>query len=180
MNSSQAKVFKLIDAAKKGSYPLGDITYIENGLNSFGKYVNLVSRFSVSLEKIKIKHLDEKGRMFDRKSYQEDIKELDERRRINHNKVIGICNSFNKMCEEFGLEPFYTGNIEDRNEVADFIGKTIFELYTNEICREKYVIDKIAEDNVIIKENMSLDEIIKLCENNSDKMRYEKNDDKQL
>ncbi len=160
MKSSLEKLSELMEVAKKGPYPVDDLATIERGINSFGNYVNQASHYPVLMAAIRAKYSDERGSLFDPVGYREAVKEADEKRNITHNKVIGVCGSFNKMCEEFKLEPFFSGDLKNRTEVAEFIGGLIYELYTHEISRERHVIDSIASKEIVAKEHISLDDII--------------------
>lgn len=48
------------------------------------------------------------------------IQNLDNSRRVAHNALIANVGIVSRMVKQAGLEPAYTGDIQDRQEVAEF------------------------------------------------------------
>ena len=61
--------------------------------------------------------------------YREAVTNLDKRRRNAHEAAIAACSILNRMANLAGVEPLYSGNLEDRNEVAEFCIAIVDELF---------------------------------------------------
>lgn len=157
------KISQLIKAIEKAPNAEEELDYLLFKINGFARYVSMKAGVSVAETKIKLKYCDEKGYIFDREGYQKSYMELDERIRFAHNRIIASIKSLNKMYSDYGLEPIFTGNVNDRYEVAEMACNIIFELYKHEINRDRDVIEKISEEKIDISDKMSLDQLIESC-----------------
>lgn len=157
------KINELIEASSKGPEPEGDAKTILRIVNGFCDYVAQAAHFPMEEIRIRLKYSDENGRMFDREGYQQAIKEMDEKRRLAHNRIIGSVKTLNIMCDDFKIKPFYSGDISNRYEVAEHVENVVYQLYKHEINRDRNVIDKVAEEKIAINDKMSLDELIESC-----------------
>lgn len=62
--------------------------------------------------------------------YKEYIEKLDKLRSNAHNSVITNVKIINRLCRNNNLEPIYSGNEEDRIEVAEFAQQVVEELFS--------------------------------------------------
>lgn len=57
------------------------------------------------------------------------IENLDRQRRTAHEMAISAVKQLNRLCVSEGLEKFFSGNENDRYEIADFCGVVVNELF---------------------------------------------------
>ena len=73
----------------------------------------------------------------DRETYREEIPYLDGIRTAKHNAVISNVKLLNRLAEQVGLEPFYTGTVSEerpyRTELADAVLLFVREIIENRI-----------------------------------------------
>ena len=67
----------------------------------------------------------------DRDSAYEDIKACDEACRLALEAAITNASIINKLCSAYGVDPVFLGNINDRNEVAEFCREFVEQTFLN-------------------------------------------------
>lgn len=145
------KFLKLIDAYKDDKDLL---EFIDDSISKFPKYVDSV----VTMEyRIPILRLRLEGQ-----KYRDAVMNLDENRRMIHNTAMDACKQLNRISEMADLEPFFTGNPDSRQEVADFACEITNEFFASGTNKEQNIHDYIT-GNAKIDKNKSLDDIIEEC-----------------
>ena len=108
--------FKLLCKAIKNGEDVADDTEIVNDImNHCVQYVNSVAAHEKTLELIRFRY--ESDELIRR------IEEVDHLRRAVHNVAIGNCNIINRLANSYGVGEIFTGNTNNRYEVADFCGE---------------------------------------------------------
>jgi hypothetical protein len=62
-------------------------------------------------------------------SYQQIVTELDKSRSVSHDSLISSVKIVNRLCIEADLQPIFSGNIENRIEVAEFAMEVALEIF---------------------------------------------------
>lgn len=92
---------------------------LTNALNSFADYVDIVVKMEIFCESISAWN-----------SFAEfKFKNFDEERRLQHDKCVLACNTINEICDKIGMKHFCEIDIENRNEVANFAGMVVNNLF---------------------------------------------------
>lgn len=82
-------------------------------------YMNSVEAHSKAIELIRFR--------YDADELKDRIREADLHRHIIHETAISNCNLLNRLADTFHIGKVFTGNVENRFEVADFC----MEVYQN-------------------------------------------------
>ena len=112
------KINKLIQVTRDN---LDDLYLVDTSLESFITYVKTVARMEKEIPLIRIRSLSQEELI-------EGIQQLDTRRRRAHNSAIASVSILNRICKLYGIEELYEGNLDDRQEVAQF-AKDIVNAY---------------------------------------------------
>ena len=108
--------YKLLCKAIKNGEDVADDTEIVNDImNHCVQYVNSVAAHEKTLELIRFRY--ESDELIRR------IEEVDHLRRAVHNVAIGNCNIINRLANSYGVGEIFTGNANNRYEVANFCGE---------------------------------------------------------
>lgn len=119
-------------------------SFVQDSLMNFTKYFNTVYRDV--LQQRSNKALFDMGRI-DRDEYIYRIETNDRARRVAHNVAIDSCNQLNRLCDRYNIERFCPAEEASRTEVADFIGKFVYDYYQEGIHKTAEVnIDKSIEN----------------------------------
>ena len=86
---------------------------IETNMNNLNGYVSAVYAMEVQIQTLRFR--------LEGEDYREAVTNLDKRRRNAHEAAIAAYLA--------GVEPLYSGNLEDRNEVAEFCIAIVDELF---------------------------------------------------
>ena len=111
---------KMLEIAKEDD-DMKLVELINDLVDTFRKYVNSVVEMEIRIPV-------ERFRM-EAEDLQRFIERLDLNRRIIHEKAIDSCRILNRICDTMGLEEFYSGDLEDRYQVADFCLEIVSELF---------------------------------------------------
>lgn len=103
-------------------------------LESIPKYVNSIVEMEIRQPVLMARYEGEE--------FQDKYKQLDEKRRYAHEKMIRSCNQLNRYCDMNDLERICPVDTEDRYAVADFAGQFVGELYYDS---DFHTIDKAVE-----------------------------------
>lgn len=94
---------------------------IETNMNNLNGYVSAVYAMEVQIQTLRFR--------LEGEDYREAVTNLDKRRRNAHEAAIAACSILNRLANLAGVEPLYSGNLEDRNEVAEFCIAIVDELF---------------------------------------------------
>lgn len=103
---------KLCDKIKKGEDPVDDASELKLICEHCLKYVNAVSASEKVFELIRFR--------YEADELIAKIEEADMNRRVIHNMAISNCNVLNRLASFYGVDHIFTGNVNDRYQVADF------------------------------------------------------------
>ena len=150
--SSATELKKAIMEQMKDSDDLRDVlSFVDDQVDQFRKYFNAVYRHVVGGEAVRL--LNMSGYM-DKETMCSRIMDLDESRKRAHDAAISACSTLNRMCDRFGVEKFCpeverdaTGKETNRGEIADFVGKYVYNVYQRGI--HKQPIQEIQKENDI-------------------------------
>ena len=113
----------LHNAEQTDEFAADDAKFIEDFMNDCSSYVQRVNEMETSL-KLSRFHLDADA-------YKEKISALDSSRRALHNGIIANLRMLERMMAQYKLPSFFTGDVEDRHQVADFCGEVSKYIYQN-------------------------------------------------
>lgn len=65
------------------------------------------------------------------------FKQMDEQRRDFHNICLNSSLEINNLCDKYKISRFCNFDPEDREKVADFIGKVLISSYDEELSKNK-------------------------------------------
>ena len=108
------------------------LTLIEDSMNALSSYVNAVYAMEVQIQTLRFR--------LEGAEYRDAVMELDKRRRSAHEAAIASCSVLNRVASIIGSEAMYTGNLDDRYEVADFCIAIVEELFHG---RTKCTVDEL-------------------------------------
>lgn len=98
-----------------------DLEIIQDSIDSFPAYINTIVKMETG---IKIARF----RCNSQEEFIEEVQRLDRNRHFSHNAAIVSVKILNRLCNSYGVEEIYQGDIEDRQEVATF-AKKIVDIY---------------------------------------------------
>lgn len=110
------------------------LTLIEDSMNALSSYVNAVYAMEVQIQTLRFR--------LEGAEYRDAVMELDKRRRSAHEAAIASCSVLNRVASIIGSEAMYTGNLDDRYEVADFCIAIVEELFHG---RTKRTVDELLK-----------------------------------
>ena len=117
--------------------------FVQDSLMNFTKYFNAV--YKDVLQQRSNRALFDMGRI-DKDEYVYRIEENDKARRFAHNIAIDSCNQLNRLCDKYEIPHFCPEKEASRSEVADFIGKFVYDYYQDGIKVKDINIDKSIEN----------------------------------
>ncbi len=110
------------------------VNYVVDSLNSFTGYFNAVCDNTNGMH---INKLLRDGGRISQEEFEWRITESDKRRRSAHNVAIDACNGLNRLCDKYGIEHFCPEEGSPREEIAEFIGSYVMEVYNEGIGKGK-------------------------------------------
>lgn len=110
------RINKLIKVADKE-----DLDIIQESIDSFPKYINSIVKMETGIKVAKF-------RCNTQDEFVEEIQRLDRNRRYSHNAAIVAVKVLNRLCDIYEVEKIYLGDVDDRQEVADF-AKEVVDIY---------------------------------------------------
>ena len=110
------RINQLIEVAEKE-----DLQIIEDCINSFPAYINTIVKMETGIKIAKF-------RCHSQKDFVETVQRLDRNRRLSHNSAIVSVKVLNRLCNIYKTEKIYKGDVDDRQEVANF-AKKIVDIY---------------------------------------------------
>lgn len=100
-------------------YKNEDIEIIEQYPNKCAVYIEKVTAMETAINTARFR--------MEPDEYREYITELDRSRKIIHDALISDTKLLNKICQIYGYPEIFTGNLNDRNEIAEFAKKIVDE-----------------------------------------------------
>lgn len=119
----EVKMYKTNSIALVNAYSKDEdaLELIETNMNNLNNYVSAVYAMEVQIQTLRFR--------LEGDEYREAVTNLDRRRRSAHEAAIAACSILNRLAGLEGVEPLYSGNLEDRNEVAEFCIAIVDELF---------------------------------------------------
>lgn len=121
------------------------LSVFEATINSMGDYINCVLYMETGLQVARFR--------LEGQELRDRIMELDRRRRLAHDAMLGRVSALNRICGMVGCEPFFAGDVADRYKVTDYAMTVTQALFVNRNQSSK---------------QMSLEEIQKVVEAKTD------------
>lgn len=98
-----------------------DMEMVEDIVNDFSSYIKKVADMENAINVARFR--------MEGQEYRDHITNLDTQRRIAHNASIVRVKVLNRLCKLNDLDSIYTGDIDNRNEVAEFCMVVTKELF---------------------------------------------------
>ena len=119
----EVKMYKTNFIALVNAYSKDEdaLELIETNMNNLNNYVSAVYAMEVQIQTLRFR--------LEGDEYREAVTNLDRRRRSAHEAAIAACSILNRLAGLEGVEPLYSGNLEDRNEVAEFCIAIVDDLF---------------------------------------------------
>ena len=119
----EVKMYKTNFIALVNAYSKDEdaLELIETIMSNLNNYVSAVYAMEVQIQTLRFR--------LEGDEYREAVTNMDRRRRIAHEAAIAACSMLNRLAGLEGVEPLYSGNLEDRNEVAEFCIAIVDELF---------------------------------------------------
>ena len=128
-----------------------DLEFVDDNVDAFRKYFNAVYEH---VEGSAGQQLLFNSGLITGEQLKDRIMKYDADRRSAHNKAIDACAKLNRLCEQYNIEKFCPeiqydkdGKAINRAEVADFVGKYVYDVYQRGI--HKAPIQEIAKQKDI-------------------------------
>ena len=102
-----------------------DLEALDDAMTSFREYVNKVDAGEQQIRLAAVR--------FEGPEYQEMIMRYDRRRHDQHEEAIANVRLVNRLAEIYGVSPLFTGNDQERLEVADFCLDVVVKLFQNRL-----------------------------------------------
>lgn len=109
------------DAATTDPDAEDDIDYIEGYIKNIIDYVSVVDGTIVSGNCARAR--------LEGEAYRQRIMELDRQRRITHEAAIASVSALERIAGMYGVSPLFTGDKDDRDQVADFCLEFVVKIY---------------------------------------------------
>ena len=116
--------YEALTAAIKAStdeFAADDLNALNDAMTSFREYVNKVD---AGEQQIKLAAF-----RFEGEEYREMITRYDQLRHSQHEEAIANVRLVNRLAELYGTKSLFTGNDQERLEVADFCLDVVTELF---------------------------------------------------
>lgn len=121
---------------------------LDSDLESIGNYVSAVYAMEYRIPIIRAR--------YEGQNMRDKIMELDENRRMAHERAIMAVKRLNRISKMHGLPDFFPGDTKDRYAIADFCGKMVQELFCAGISLHdlrlkafRYDTGKVGQDDPI-------------------------------
>ena len=116
---------KLAENVKASTRPdaVEDLEALNDAMTSFRDYVNRVDAGEQQIRLAAVRFEGEEDR--------EMITQYDRRRHDQHEMAIANVRLVNRLAEIYGVTPLFTGNDQERLEVADFCLDVVVKLFQN-------------------------------------------------
>lgn len=112
---------RFVNLVKAANGDEDTLALIEDQMNNLASYVDSVYAMEVQIQTLRFR--------LEGEDYREAVSALDKRRRSAHEAAIAGCSILNRVAKMVGVEDMYSGNLEDRHEVAEFCIAVVDELF---------------------------------------------------
>ncbi len=118
---------KLAETIKQSDkdFAAEDLEALNDAMTSFREYVNAVDAGEQQIRLAAIR--------FEGEEYREMVTRYDRNRHNQHEDAIANCRLVNRLAELYGTPPLFTGDDQNRLEIADFALDVVVELFKNRI-----------------------------------------------
>lgn len=106
-----------------------DLEALQMMLKNCTDYLDKVVKFVTSPALI--------GAKMDGEEKRKAIEQLDVDRHNTHEALISSVKMVNRICQLYGMDPIYDGDMANRYDIAMFAEKLVSEIYTKEITRTR-------------------------------------------
>lgn len=158
-----------------------DLEEIDNRVDSFREYFNAVFRHVQKGESLRFQL---NAGIIDTDKWQDEMVKLDSDRKLAHDIAINSCEILNRLCDNYHLPHFCVdvekdadGRVLNRGEVADFVGKFVYNIYQRGINAP--ALEEIRQqENIVYGDRTNLDAsfIIAEKDNRNPDIAYSKDD----
>lgn len=104
------RIDKLINVVRNNTE---DLSLVESSLKTFPDYIDSIIKMEVGIKMARI-------RANSQEELVEEIQRLDRNRHYCHNSAIMSAKVLNRLCDMYGVEKIYKGDVDCRQQVADF------------------------------------------------------------
>lgn len=104
-----------------------DLEALNDAMNSFAKYVSVVDGGEIQIKLAAVR--------FEGDEYREMISLYDRNRHNQHEEAIANARLVNRLAEMYCVGPLFTGNDQNRLEVADFALDVVVQIFQNRIMQ---------------------------------------------
>ena len=134
------------------------IKYVMDNLNSFTGYFNAVYDDVNGMHTNKLLRDSER---ISQEEFERRITESDRKRRLAHNVAIDACHGLNRLCDKYGISHICPEDDASREEIAEFIGSYVTEIYNEGIGKGKNPLhfDRLVENTDKPLENAKLPDL---------------------
>lgn len=150
METYTEKIKRFVKAVTEQETDSDEIAFyletFEEKAYTFSRYCMAVYKMEIRMPVVRTLYAGDIERL------QESIMAMDERRRIAHEAAISACAVINRLCDRFD-QPRMCPETEDRYEIADFVGRFVYEVYLNGISGRVNGVDELT--SVMRDENIS-------------------------
>ena len=109
---------------------------IKENMSKLNKYVEQVYEMETSIKLLSFR--------YEGQEFRDRVETLDRNRRYAHERAIVAVTQLNRWATMMKVEPMFTGDIEDRYQVADFCMEVVKEFFDTRMGNEE--ISKIVKE----------------------------------
>lgn len=106
---------------ESGAYWKEDLETVEDSIKQCGRYIKTVNDMESAITSARFRMEPE--------DYREYIMNLDRSRKIEHDALIVSVRVLNRLCSIYRVDPIFTGDLENRIEVAEFAKAVVDEMF---------------------------------------------------
>ena len=116
---------KLAEKMKASSEPEAaeDLEALNDAMTSFREYVNKVDTGEQQIRLAAVR--------FEGEEYRDTVSQYDRRRHDQHEEAIINVRLVNRLAQLYGVSPLFTGNDNERLQVADFCLDVVVQIFHN-------------------------------------------------
>jgi len=114
------------------------LDFVEMAMNTITKYVARVTHMEYALPIYKAR--------YEGQELRDKIQTLDELRRSAHEAAISAVKSMDRLAKKLHVKPMYTGDLDNRYQIADFCENMVHEFFIDRISTPEHTLgDYIAK-----------------------------------
>lgn len=124
--------------------------FVDNNMDKFRQYFNAIYEHVVGSESARLYLASGK---WETEQYQDKIMKYDGDRKLAHDLAIDACAKLNRLCDSYKIEHFCPevkmskdgSKCVNRGEIADFVGKFMYETYQRGRGKSDLEIDEVMK-----------------------------------